>query len=94
MGGEKRKGDKPVPDNLNLLLNDLQKYKLHHLEGFGWHLEFVRRPLFQEPTIVVCSPDGRKIGTLEKDGSVNLNPDIKLRSDTLIPEIIQKVDLG
>ena len=83
MDGDKRKGDRPVPDNLDEILTEEQQCKLRQLEGFGWRLEFVRRPLFQEPVSVVCDAEGRKIGTLEKDGSVNMEPDIKLRAHAL-----------
>ena len=83
MDGNMRKGDKPLPDNLDEILNEEQKYKLRQLEGFGWRLEFVRRPLFQEPISVVCNAEDSKIGTLEKDGSVIMEPDIKLRAQAL-----------
>ena len=82
MGGDKRKGDKPVPDNLDEILNERQKYTLRQMEGFGWRLEFVRRPLFQETAAVVCNAEGNKIGTLEKDGKINLEPDITLRGQS------------
>ena len=80
MGEDKRKGDKPVPENLDQILNERQKHTLRHWEGFGWRLEFVRRPIFQEIVSVVCNGDGNKIGILEKDGNINMEPDIVLRT--------------
>ncbi len=79
MDREKRKGEKPVPDNLDQTLNQLQLLALRQIENFGWSLRFVRRPLFQEPVPVVVSADGETIGILEEDGRVNVQPDIKLR---------------
>jgi hypothetical protein len=64
MDSEKRKGDKPVPDRLEEVLNEMQMLALHKIEGFGWQLRFVRKPLFQEPVPVVFSAEGDKIGVL------------------------------
>ena len=50
---------------------------------FSWLPEglvsFVRKPLFQEPVPVVFSAEGDKIGILEEDGRINMEPDIKVR---------------
>jgi hypothetical protein len=68
---------------LDQFLNTEQILALRQVESYGWHLEFVRRPLFQDPTIVVMGPGGKPggkpVGTLEKDGSINQNPDIVIR---------------
>ena len=56
--------DKPVPDNMNDYLNEAQSSELHHIESFGWTLNYIRRPLFQERVVVVISPDGSSIGIL------------------------------
>lgn len=79
MDREKRKGEKPIPDNLNKLLNPIQMAALRQIEGFGWQLRFVRRPLFQDPVPVVYSADGTKIGLLEEDGRLNMEVEIKVR---------------
>jgi hypothetical protein len=79
MDSEKRKGDMPVPDRLEDVLNELQMRALHQIEGFGWQLGFIRRPLFQEPVPVVFSAEGDKIGILEEDGRINMEPEIKVR---------------
>jgi len=83
MGGDKRKGDKPVPDNLDEILNERQKHTLRQMEGFGWCLEFVRQPLFQETVAVVCNAEGNKMGILENKGNINFEPDIALRGQAL-----------
>lgn len=79
MDSEKRKGVKPVPDRLDDVLNEMQMRALHQLERFGWQLRFVRKPLFQEPVAVVFSAEGDKIGILEDDGRINMEPEIKVR---------------
>ena len=79
MDNEKRKGDEPRPERLEDVLNELQMFALHKIEGFGWKLGFVRKPLFQEPVPVVFSAEGDKIGILEEDGRINMEPDITLR---------------
>jgi len=76
---EKRKDDKPIPDRLEDVLNDVQMLALRQIERFGWQLRFVRKPLFQEPVPVVFSADGDKIGILEEDGRINMEADIKVR---------------
>jgi hypothetical protein len=79
MDSEKRKGVKPLPDHPEDVLNEMQMLALHQIEGFGWQLRFVRKPLFQEPVPVVFSAEGDKIGILEEDGRINMEPDIKVR---------------
>jgi hypothetical protein len=79
MDQENREKQPPIPDKLDQFLNTEQMMVLKQVESYGWHLEFVRRPLFQDPTIVVMGPGGKPVGTLEKDGSINQNPDIVIR---------------
>lgn len=79
MNDEKRKGMKPIPPNLSKYLNEDQMYELRTIENFGWSIKFIRRPMFQEPIVVVVGPDGKSIGILEKDGRLNLEPNIEIR---------------
>ena len=79
MDKEKRKGGEPVPEHLEKVLSEMQMLALHQVESFGWQLRFVRRPLFQEPVPVVFSADGAKIGVLEEDGRINMEPEIEVR---------------
>jgi len=79
MNDEKRHGEEPVPDHVRDYLNEAQLAELHKIEGFGWQLKFIRRPLFQEKLAVVVSADGNSIGVLEEDGRLNLEPDIVIR---------------
>ncbi len=77
---EKRGRQPPIPDNISDYLNADQLTTLNQFESFGWRLEFIRRPLFQEVISVVIGPDNKQIGILEKDGSINQEADITLRN--------------
>ena len=79
MSNDKRKGSKPIPDDVHSYLNIAQQAELNKIEGFGWELTYVRRTLFQDPVIVVINPEGSSIGVLEEDGRLNLDPNIKTR---------------
>ncbi|PWB58412.1 MAG: hypothetical protein C3F18_02365 [Nitrosomonadales bacterium] len=79
MDGENRGASKPVPDNLNQVLNELQMMALRRIESFGWELRFVRRPSLKQPIPVVSNAEGTTIGVLEEDGRVNLEHDVRLR---------------
>jgi len=67
---EKRRGDSPVPDNLEDYLNGEQMTALRQIQAFGWELKFVRRPLFQEPIAVIINNDG--------DVGIGINPKLAL----------------
>ena len=80
MKQEKRKGLAPIPEKLKDVLNDAQMLSLNKLEGFGWNLQFVRRPLFQEVVPVLFHPDTNKYGILNDDGTLNAQPEIQVRN--------------
>ena len=80
MESERRKGMAPVPEKLNEVLNDVQLTSLQKLEGFGWTLQFVRRPLFQEVFPVLFHPDNGTLGVMRGDGVLDTEPDIQLSS--------------
>lgn len=82
---EKRKGESPVPEDLEEYLNPQQLRALHQIQNFGWELKFVRRPLFQEPIAVIMNNDGDRIGTLEADGRIDLKDNFDLREGTVEP---------
>ena len=79
MDNDKRTGQVPVPDNLKDWLSPEQMQMLHQIESFGWKIKFIRRPVFQDPIVILVSDDEKKIGVLEKDGQINMDPDINLR---------------
>lgn len=86
MHKERRKGDKPIPDNLESALNDAQLITLPSLERFGWELRFVRLPLFQQAVPVVVNAEGNMIGVLEEDGRLNLQSDVQIRGSSTTPD--------
>lgn len=75
----RRGAQKAVPIDLGRYLNRSQLLALHSLESFGWHLWFVRRPLFMQPVVVVTNLESTQHAKLEEDGSVNLRMPINLR---------------
>lgn len=79
MDKDQRKGDDLIPENVDKFLNPAQRAALHQLESFGWQLQLIRRPLFQDPVVVVVNPEGRKLGVLESDGRINMQKDIEFR---------------
>ncbi len=77
---EKRKGDSPIPENMDSYLTEDQLAQVHTIERFGWTLKYVRRPAFEEPVVIVQGGDGNSIGVLDKDGRLNLETDITVRN--------------
>jgi hypothetical protein len=55
---------------------------LRHIKTFGWQLHFVRRSLFQEPVVVIISPEGDRFATLGYDGRIDMTPDTDFRKET------------
>lgn len=76
---DRRGAQKAVPIDLGRYLNESQLLALHSLESFGWHLWFVRRPLFMQPIVIVSNSESTQHAQLEDDGAVNLKPPIHLR---------------
>ena len=60
-------------------LNDDQLLTLAKIEGFGWELKFIRRPLFQEAVAVVFDSDRKNFAVLEADGTLNEHPGFDIR---------------
>ena len=79
MEREKRNRQPPVPPNLDEVINPDQLMTLRQIENFGWQLEFVRRPVFDEHVVVVSSADSGKFGVLEDTGELNLEHEIRVR---------------
>lgn len=76
---DRRGAQKAVPIDLGRYLNESQLLALHSLESFGWHLWFVRRPLFMQPIVIVSNAESTQHAQLEEDGSVNLKSQIHVR---------------
>lgn len=76
---ERRRQANQVPDCLDDVLNEEQLFTMSKMEGYGWKLAFIRRPLFQDIVTVLFHPDNNNLGILETDGTLNMQPDIKFR---------------
>ena len=74
---ERRTAIRQLTSQLRGQLNMEQQLTFKVLEGFGWGILFIRRPPFKDPIVVLS--DGESISVLEKDGTVNDNPNITLR---------------
>lgn len=77
---DKRGTQDAIPVQLGHYLTAMQMQSLDQLADFGWQLAFVRRPLFDKPTVVLISPEAKQYATLEEEGSLNLEPDLVWRS--------------
>ena len=79
MQKEKRNKQKPLPNNIDDYLNADQQLALRQIESYGWHLEFIRRPLFQDPVPVVFGPNEGEIGILLENGTIDKKTKIPVR---------------
>jgi len=79
VSGKERRKPKPTPDAAVLRqgLTAEQLRTLEQLEHFQWTLEFVRRPLFQDPMPVLFDRERKRCVALLPDGS--LDETVKLR---------------
>ena len=77
---EKRKGIKPVPGDPLKYMNEAQIYTYQRMQADGWHLKFIRRPLFQRPVCIMTDQEKTALAVLEENGTLNKHPDIQLRS--------------
>lgn len=57
----------PIPEDWETLLTEQQKMSLQGLINFGWSIYFIRRPLFQERTVVL-KHDQMGYRELDSDG--------------------------
>lgn len=76
---DRRIGIEAIPEDLRERMTVLQRHALIGLEGFGWSVKFVRRPLFQDPVIVLVDPSGNEYAVLQEDGSVDRDVDFSVR---------------
>ena len=76
---ERRTGQVAIPEDIRTRLNVLQHQTLKRVEGFGWSVGFVRRPLFQDQVVVLFDPTGRQYAILHEDGSLDRESDTPIR---------------
>ena len=79
MGREKRKGDIQIPDNLDEMLNEAQRQALRGVKCLGWEPQFLRRPLFAAPVLVLHSSNDGRIATIDENGKLRIHENIKVR---------------
>jgi hypothetical protein len=78
---DRRTQQPPVPSELQAFLNQKQFSTLLFLQALGWHLWFVRHPLFQSHLVVLWNPTNKYTATLEEDGELNINHGQEFRLD-------------
>ena len=76
---DRRTGQVAIPDDMMSELNELQHQTLARLEGFGWSVGFVRRPLFQDRVVMLFDPSGQQHAVLKEDGSIDKSIDFQVR---------------
>jgi len=91
MDNERRKGNKPIPDNFEELLTEAQISTLRSIARFGWQLYFIRRPLFQDVVTVLINEELDKYAVLETNGSINEQIKLDIRNCTPAPEFLKKI---
>ncbi|HEY0505716.1 MAG TPA: hypothetical protein VGD42_19705 [Lysobacter sp.] len=79
MSGRERRKIAPAldPDQLRKGLTEAQLRTLQELEHFQWTLEFVRRPLFQDPMPVLFDRARRRCVALLPDGTLDEAPRLR-----------------
>ena len=77
---EKRWGTDPIPGGFQNLLNEEQIDVFRGVQSNGWHIKFIRRPLFQRPVCVLTNSEETIFAVLEESGTLNKHPDIQIRS--------------
>jgi len=85
---EKRKGDTSIPDNLEEMLNKAQRKVLPGIKCLGWEPQFLRKPLFKAPVLVLRNSNDGRPGIIDEDGRLIVQDDIKAReqeNDTQTP---------
>ena len=79
MQEEKRTAGNPVTENAEDMLNEAQLLVLEKMQRLGWELKFIRRSTPEDIVPVLFHPHSNKSGILEADGTLNTQPDIRLR---------------
>ena len=64
---------------LRAQLNEAQLLTLAELERFGWQVQFIRRPLFQDPIPVLVDGDRKTYAVLTPEGELDESPGFNMR---------------
>jgi hypothetical protein len=65
---ERRQSEPAIPANISVYLTVKQERALVRLSHRGWHLVFIRRPLFREAKPVLMDKDDKLCTVLDSDG--------------------------
>ena len=76
---ERRGRDSAHPERLDKMLTFDQSVTLNTKSQFGWHVAFVRRPLFQPVEVVITNPAQAQYMIIDEDGSTR--PFFNVRTD-------------
>ena len=76
---ERRGRSTPRPEKLDKILNFEQMVTVTAKEQFGWTVAFVRRPLFQQPEVVLANPSHSEFLLIDEDGGAR--PFYNIRTD-------------
>ncbi len=76
---ERRRSAHASTSLLRAQLNEAQLLTLRELERFGWEIQFVRRPLFQDPVPVVVDGDRKTYAVLTPEGELDESPGFNMR---------------
>ena len=79
MAKNRRKDQPLIPDKYHQLLTSQQLKALKDFKALGVILYAIRRPLFQEPTVIVKFVSKNKFGVLLADGRVDYLPELDMR---------------
>ena len=79
MNNERREGLVPVPSDLKPYLNEDQMRTYRTMQGFGWEMYFIRRPVFQLPTVVMINHEGTHVAVIDENGRFDQDTKIELR---------------
>ena len=87
MDKNRRKGLPPIPDNARDYLTPQQLKALRDMKPLGVTLFAIRRPLFQEPTVIVRLITRDKYGVMLKNGKIDYLADITIRREVKVVDI-------
>jgi len=74
---EKRGQQLRIPHNYETLLTDEQRRRVDAPKNFGWELQFIRRPLFLSPTVVMIDASDTETWEITEDGALAPFNDIR-----------------
>lgn len=73
-----KRGIKPsVPFGYEALLTQDQRHVIDRCRGFGWELEFIRRPLFSDPVVVMIDATDHQHWLIHDNGEMEAFNDLR-----------------